>query len=220
MLVADSYHQPEFGHTGGGFNVIWRGLGSIHVPAAKDANRQRQMNALTWYYDLCRQFGGGFEILPTPPDNARYSNPGLSWGCGAIGLTYTAPLATLRITGAPKTVHSVADTPPPFTWGTAADLEFLGVDHASGFGIEDQDPEEIYDWLIGDLKGGVSVSYCEKYLRHYSPMVRSWAARRLKEINSSSARTALANAVSHSDPRVRRAVYDALSGYDNWSRPL
>jgi hypothetical protein len=131
------------------------------------------MENLTWYFDLCRQHGGGFAILPTPPDNTRYSNPGLNWGCGAFGLNYTAPLGTLRITGAPKTVHSVADTPPAITWGTAADLEFLGVEHATGFGVEDDDPEVIHSWLIGDNKGSVTVAYCEKYLRHYSPAVRS-----------------------------------------------
>lgn len=219
LLVTDSYHQHEFGHTGGGFNVMWRGLGSAHVPASQDANRQRQMNALAWYYDLCRQPGGGFAILPTPPDEGRYSDYGLNWGCGAFGLTYTAPRKALRITGGAKTIYSVADTAPAFEWGITADRTFLSTEHASGFGAED-DPHVVYDWLLGSGKATVTVAYCEKHLKHYSPMVRWWASERLKSINTVESRAALASAVSHEDPRVRRSVYDALSGYNNWSRPF
>ena len=217
LLVTDSYHQHEFGHTGGGFNVMWRGLGSAHVAADKDANRQRQMNTLAWYYDLCRQPGGGFSILPTPPDTDRYSVYGLNWGCGAFGLTYTAPRKALRITGGAKTAFSVSDTPPAFEWGIAADRTFLSTDHAAGFGTED-DPDVVYDWLLGDNKATVTVAYCEKHLKHYSPMVRWWASERLRAINTTESKAALASAASHADPRVRRSVYDALSGYNNWSR--
>ncbi len=217
-LVTDSYHQPEFGHTGGGFNVIWRGMASVHVPEARRSHRTRQMAKLAWYYDLCRQPGGGFSILATPPDNARYS--GLPWGTGAVGLTYTAPLATLRITGAPRTRFSVKDKPVDFQWGTEADLVFLSTEDAEGFGGESADPAEVYASLIGAKKGEVEVAFCAKHLRHYSPLVRTWAARRLKEFNNPEAHAALVEAAGHRDPRVRRAVFDAISGYDNWGRPF
>jgi hypothetical protein len=216
-LVADSYYQPEFGHTGGGFNVIWRGMASVHVPEDRQSHYHRQMRKLAWYYDLCRQPGGGFSILPTPPDNARYS--GLAWGTGAMGLTYTAPLATLRITGAPRTRFSVDRKPVDFSWGTEADLAFLGTDDADGFGRESAEPHEVYALLIGDESSKATVGFCAQHLRHFSPLVRTWAARRLKEFDTPEAHAALSEAVGHADPRVRRAVYDALSGYDNWSRP-
>ena len=218
MLVTNSYFQPEFGHTGGGFNVIWRGMASVHVPASKRSHYSRQMKNLAWYYDLCRQPGGGFSILPTPPDNRRYS--GLTWGTGAVGLTYTAPLKTLRITGAPRTIFSVKTEPVNFEWGTEADRGFLSSEDAEGFGEESVEPHEFYDQTIGKEKGTASVELCGQYLRHFSPLVRSWAARVLKEKNSPEAIDVLADAVTHSDPRVRRAVYDALSGYDNWGRPF
>jgi len=130
-VVTDSYFQPEFGHTGGGFNVIWRGMAAVHVPAARRSHYTRQMQKLAWYYDLCRQPGGGFHMLPTPPDNARYAGP--VWGSGAIGLTYTAPLRTLRITGAKPTKFSITTKPPAFEWGTAADEIFLSSADADGF---------------------------------------------------------------------------------------
>lgn len=217
-LVTDSYFQPEFGHTGGGFNVMWRGIASVHVPEARVGNYRRQMNYLKWYYDLCRQPGGGLSMLPTPPNNARYS--GLAWGTGAMGLTYTAPLRTLRITGKPPTEFSVVAAPPEFTWGTEADLTFFGTDSAEGFGEETHEPHEIYHLLLKDRKEEATAADGAKYLRHYSPLVRTWAARRLSELNDEAAIAVLEEAVTHADPRVRRAVFDAISGYDNWGRPM
>ncbi|MCP3915962.1 MAG: hypothetical protein GY711_10440 [bacterium] len=218
LLVTDSYHQPEFGHTGGGFNVIWRGLASVHVPRERRSHYQRQMRELAWYYDLCRQPGGGFSMLPTPPDNKRYQ--GLAWGTGAIGLTYTAPRRTLRITGAPRTKFSERAKRTGITWGTAADREFLSTRDASGFGEEREDPREVYARLLGKKKGAATVEFCARHLRHYSPLVRSWAARALGERNDAEAHAALAEAARDADPRVRRAAFDGVSGYDNWSRPM
>lgn len=218
LLVADSYYKPEFGHTGGGFNVVWRGMGSVHVPNSRRSHYHRQMNKLAWYYDLCRQPGGGFSMLPSPPDTTRYT--GLAWGSGAVGLTYTAPRRTLRITGAPRTRYSVPYEPPAMEWGSDADLVFLSTEDAAGFGAEQVEPHEVYARLIGKEKEKATVEFCAKHLRHYSPMVRTWAARWLNEHPGPQATRALAEAVDHPDPRVRRAVYDSVSGYDNWGRPF
>lgn len=218
MLVTDSYYQPEFGHTGGGFNVMWRGMASVHVPVDRVSHYRRQMKTLAWYYDLCRQPGGGFSMLPTPPDNSRYS--GLEWGTGAMGLTYTAPLKTLRITGAPHSKHGVVVKPPKMEWGTGADLAFLGTRGARGYEKEIAPPHEVYALLLKDRKAEVTVKFCGQHLGHYSPLVRTWAARRLSEFNNEEAIAVLKKAVGHADPRVRRAVYDAISGYDNWGRPM
>ncbi|GAA5494998.1 hypothetical protein Rhal01_01167 [Rubritalea halochordaticola] len=219
MLVADSYHQPEFGHTGGGFNVMWRGMGSTHVPDEKDSHRQQQMQQLAWYYDLCRQPDGGFIMLPTPPNNTRYSGFGKVWASGSIGLTYTAPRKALRILGANRTAYSSSNTPPEFTWGNAADRDYLSYEHADGFTGTDA-PHEVYQKLLGTDRLNTSVSYCENYLQHYSLMVRWWASSLLKDLNTTEAHEALLRAANHSDRRVRRAAFDALSGYSGWSRPM
>jgi len=218
LLVTDSYFQHEFGHTGGGFNVIWRGIASVHVPADRQINYQRQMNTLAWYYDLCRQPAGGFSILPTPPDNSRYS--GLEWGTGAIGLTYTAPRRALRITGAPRTAHSVAAEPPQFGWGNSSDLMFLSTDDAFDFRAESPAPHQVYEALLQKGDASPTIEMCSNHLRHYSPLVRTWAGRRLGEMDEPEAINALHAASMHSDARVRRAAFDAISGYDNWRRPI
>lgn len=217
LLVADSYHQPEFGHTGGGFNVMWRGMASIHVPESRKSHYQRQMKTLAWYYDLARLPDGGFSMLSTPPNNARYFGRG--WGA-SIGLTYTAPLGHLRITGASRSQFSVKTSPLDFSWGSERDLDFVSTEDAEGFGAEGDPPHVVYERLLGKGKDSTTVDFCAKHLCHFSPLVRTWAARRLKELASDKSVEALARAVSHSDPRVRRAGYDAISGYDNWSRPF
>ena len=89
-------------------------------------------------------------MLPTPPDNSRYS--GLDWGTGAVGLTYTAPRRTLRITGGEPTEFSVQPPSPAFRWGTNEDLVFFSTTHAEGFGDEDISPREIHSRLIGENK--------------------------------------------------------------------
>ena len=215
LIMTDSYYAPEFGHTGGGFNVMWRGLGSVHVPADKQKYYRRQMDQLAWYYDLARLRGGGFSMLPSPPTTTRYC--GVMWGTGAVGLTYTAPLKTLRITGAPRTKFSVKTTSPPMPWGRDADLQFLRTDYCEGFGTETAQPHEIHEQLRG--KGQPAVAFCAKMMRHYSPMVRTWAARKLADKADEAAVNEIVDALRHPDARVRRAAMDGISGYDNWGRP-
>jgi len=215
VLLADSYYAHEFGHTGGGFNVIWRGPGTIHVPPERQASHRRQMDKLAWYFDLCRLRKGGFSMLPSPPSTTRYC--GATWGTGGIGLSYTAPLRKLRIMGGPPTKHSLKVSAPPQPWGNAADMQFLRTDYCEGFGAETARPDEIHEALRG--KGDVPTTFCAKMMRHYSPMVRTWAARKLAEKADDASVGAIVEALGHPDARVRRAACDGISGYDNWGRP-
>ncbi len=215
LVVSDSYYFHEFGHTGGGFNVIWRGMGTSLMPASKRRNFQRQMDRLAWYYDLCRLPGGGFSMLPVPPSTTRYCGP--NWGTGGVALTYTAPLKTLRITGKAPTKFSVNTKGPALDWGTKADLAFLGTEHCEGFGRERAQPHEIHAKLRGP--GMPPVAFSAKMMRHYSPMVRTWAARKLAERADTASVNEIVKALQHPDVRVRRAACDGISGYDNWGRP-
>ena len=217
MLVADSYVQPEFGHTGGGFNAIWRGISSSLVAKTKPKNYHRQLNKLIWYYELSRQPTGGFSILPTPPDKQRYS--GTHWGTGALALAFSAPLRNLRITGKKPTQYSKIQKSPDPEFGNKADLAFFGIEHAKGYGADDLSPEYLYENLL--VHGSKpSTELCLRALKHYSPLVRNWAAKKLKEIPDSNVLNKLKAMLSHADPRVKRAALNVFSGYDNWSRPF
>jgi len=101
MLVADSYCAPEAGHTGGGFNVIWRGISMQFLPNEHQHRYRHHMEELDWFYELCRLPGGGFKIMPSAPGGAtRYT--GEDWGI-SLGMTYTADREQLRMLGAPPT---------------------------------------------------------------------------------------------------------------------
>jgi len=96
-------------------------------------------------------------------------------------------------------------------------MEFLRTDHCEGFGTEEHQPHEIHAVLRG--KGDAPAEFCAKMMRHYSPMVRTWAARKLAEKADDASVKAIAEALRHPDARVRRAACDGISGYDNWGRP-
>ncbi len=214
MLIADSYCAPEAGHTGGGFNVIWRGIGSMFLPDEHRHRYRRHMDELAWFYELCCLPGGGFKMLPSSPSGAtRYT--GENWGV-SLGLTYTAPRKRLRILGAPPTKFSIRKPLPKLPWGTARDLEFFGCGYADGYGPEDDPPHVIYRMVHRD--GEPSVDYCAKQMRHHNPMFRTWAAQRLAKFNNDAAYDAVEAALEHPDVRVRRAGCDAISSYTNWGR--
>jgi hypothetical protein len=101
---ADSFFGFEGGHTGNMTNLMWRGLCSVHVPENMQHHYRRHMDQLRWYYELCRHPKGGFRLLPTRGGEGRYSAP--EWGM-IVGLTYTAPWRTLRVTGGKPTQYSV-----------------------------------------------------------------------------------------------------------------
>jgi hypothetical protein len=85
MDMADSYRKVRAGHTGGGFDVIWRSMTAHLVPKDKVDHYRIHMKRLAWYYDLSRQPSGGFSMV----GEKRYKDT--TWGVG-MALAYTAPL--------------------------------------------------------------------------------------------------------------------------------
>ncbi|MCP4376276.1 MAG: hypothetical protein GY794_08900 [bacterium] len=212
-MVPDSYYLPEAGHTGGGLGAMWRGVGSIHAPKARKGSYRRQMDILAWYYDLCRMPGGGFSMPPCPPNNGRYS--GLTWGTGGIGMAYTAPLRTLRITGRKPTRYSVLKPLPPVKWGNDADVVFLKTEHCDGFGQEKLPPHVVYN-LLSTHKAETALA--AKMLRHFNPVIRNWAGEVLARRADKASVDALVEAAGHSDPRVRHAALTAVGNYNSFRR--
>ncbi|MCH7227039.1 DUF6288 domain-containing protein [Haloferula sp. A504] len=216
MMVADSYASFEAGHTGGGFNVLWRGVSLPHLPDTLmgEKHRRNHMRQLAWYYDLCRLPDGGFSLLPSPPAQTRYASEG--WGRG-LGLTYTAPLRTLRMTGAPRTQYSKPGQPlPSQPWGTPRDATFLLSTHADGFGQDTVNAHKIQ--ALVESREPVPETILFRLMHHFNPYIRTRAARKLGEMNTEAAYEAIGKALAHQDPRVRRAGCDAISQYDNWRR--
>ena len=218
MAEVDSYQQAEQGHGGPFGNVMWRGIGGVHIPKDRQSHYRRHMDKRAWYYDLCRLPGGGFRILPSPPDAGGWVGEKPLYSSGMVGLTYTAPLRTLRITGMSRTAHSDEHR------YTAVEeelktTEFHNTGYAEGGGNEGLEPHEIYNkfpemWRP-PYNEDMSDAFYAKMMRHYSPVIRAYAARALGS-RGDSALPEIIKAMQHADARVRHAGMDAISGRNFW----
>lgn len=146
-------HGPErdCGHTGNYFNILWAMPGvALSGPRATGA-WMKEFGA--WYYDLARQWDGGFAHQgPPQPTNDSYSG----WdSTGAILLAYAMPRKSLWLTG--KRPSRVAQI------DAAAAEQFI----RTGRGWNNKDRHSFYDSLSDDeLLAG---------LRSWSPIVRERA---------------------------------------------
>jgi hypothetical protein len=206
MDMADSYRWLRAGHTGGGFDVIWRSLTAHMVPPDKRHHYRTHMKRLAWYYDLSRLPDGGFSMV----GEGRYGGP--AWGTGGMALAYTAPLRTLRITGLAPTKRSKPLAVPERPWGNANDDIFTRTEHCEGFGAEELEPHEIFAAIDQGDK-----DVCVKMLKHYNAVIRMHAAKKLAAMG---ALEELAKALAHSDPRVRRAACEGISNDNGFFRSL
>lgn len=206
MDMADSYRWVRAGHTGGGFDVIWRSITAHLVPADKTDHYRIHMKRLAWYYDLSRQPAGGFSMV----GEERYS--GTTWGVG-MALAYTAPLRKLRITGLAPGRYSKKVDVPPRPWGNMLDDIFTSADHCRGFGPETLQTHQIYKAIEEDGDKNV----CVKMLKHYNPVVRVIAAKKLTQLGEIKQ---LQRALDHPDPRVRRAVCEGMSNDNGFFRGM
>jgi hypothetical protein len=225
---ADSFSEFEGGHTGNMTNVLWRGLSATHVPESLQHHYRRHMDELQWYYELCRHPRGDFQMLPTLEGEKRYATQ--EWGM-CIGLTYTAAWGNLRITGAPPTEYSVIK---PVGKVMEKNVAFVTPRHAEGYKESDFEPlqtiSEVLKWnarrpfykqrkdpteplrKVDEEDELPPIDYIVKHFRHYNPVARTQAANAIGYYGDE-ALPEIAKALSSTDPRVRRAGLDALSGY-------
>ncbi|MCX6877799.1 MAG: DUF6288 domain-containing protein [Verrucomicrobia bacterium] len=117
MSMLDSYPLLVMGHGDDGRgDGIWRGIITAYLMKEKPALYRQAMDRLTWWHDLSREPGGSIGIATLAWGNGKIGSSG-----PGMGLSYTAPLQTLRITGAPRSKHSKDFTLPANLWGTMAD---------------------------------------------------------------------------------------------------
>ncbi len=95
MSLSSHGGERDCGHTGNFFNILWAMPGvALSGPQATGAWMKEFGE---WYYDLSRQWDGGFDHLgPPEPDFDSYSGWDAS---GACLLAYAVPLKSLWLTG-------------------------------------------------------------------------------------------------------------------------
>ena len=217
LSMIESYPVLVRGHGDEGRgDAIWRGITTSYLMKEKPDLFRQSMDRLTWWHDLSREPGGSIGIAT------------LVWGRGAVGssgpgmgLSYTAPLRTLRITGAPRTKFSQKYTLPETLWGTKADLVFLSLDHNPAYlKYGPEEPTHIPFYALGrahhqpekDLKT-LPRETLLKNIYHRNYMIRAQAGKALRTVG---AFDDLEKLLRDSDPRVRRAALDGLIDYKYW----
>ena len=215
MSMVLSYPLMIQGHGDDGRgDGIWRGIASTYIMDVRPDVYHGAMKRLAWYYDLCRRPSGAFGMAICH----RFDEPGSGAG---VALAYTAPLKTLRITGAPRSKYAKDFSLPANPWGRKADAAFLSIEKNPEYAkYGDPEPVHVPYYKFGsayakpadDLKT-VPVKEMVKNVYHDSYMVRAQAAKALREARAFGE---LEKLLDDPDPRVRRAALDGLIDYKYW----
>jgi len=217
MSMLTSYPLLVKGHGDEGRgDGIWRSIVTSYTLSDRPAQYRTAMDRLTWWHDLSREPGGSIGIATLAWQNGIIGSSG-----PGVGLSYTAPLKTLRITGAPRTKYSKEYTLPANIWGTRADGAFLLIDHnPKYYDYGDDEPTHVPFWALGgayhrpktDLES-VPREVMLKNVYHRRYMIRAQAAKALRAVG---AFDELEKLLRDPDPRVRRAGLDGLIDYNYW----
>jgi len=220
MTMLDSYPGLALGHGDEGRgDGIWQGIINSSLMKEKPALYRESMDRLTWWHDLSREPGGsiGIGTMEWGDGKVGSSGPG-------IGLSYTAPLRKLRITGAPRTKFAQKYTLPEHLWGTKADLAFFSIDHnPKYFDYGPEEPAHIAFFALGDAYtkpekdlNSLPREILLKNMYHRRYIVRTQAALALRKVG---ALDELEKFLSDPDPRLRRAALDGLIDWRYWFGP-
>jgi len=217
MSMLTSYPVLVQGHGDEGRgDGIWRSIVTCYMLKDRPEQYRKAMDRLTWWHDLSREPGGSIGIAQLAWENGVIGASG-----AGVGLSYTAPLKTLRITGGPRTKYSHDYTLPSHLWGTQADRAFLSIDHnPTYYDYGPDEPTHVPFYTLGgayhkprvDLKQ-VPLKVLLKNVYHRRYMIRAQAAKALREVG---VLDELAKLLRDPDPRVRRAGLDGLIDYNYW----
>ena len=207
MVMLTSYPNLICGHGDEGrSDGIWRGIASTYVRDVKPELYYSIMGSLAWYYDLCRRPSGAFGMS----GNLEFNDIGSGAG---IALAYTAPLKTLRITGAAPSKYSKKFTLPAWLWGRTTDLAFLSIEKNptfASYGKPDLIETPLYALatVSATNRNAMPKNEILKNVYHESYVIRANAALALKRIGAFGD---LENLLDNPDPRVRRAAIDGMA---------
>ena len=217
MSMLTSYPVLVRGHGDEGRgDGIWRSIVTSYLMDERPEQYRKAMDRLTWWHDLSREHGGSIGIGTLAWGNHKIGSSG-----PGIALSYTAPLKTLRITGAPRSKHAKDFALPEHLWGTEADRAFHSIDHNRKYYRYGRDePTHVPYYALGgayhkpkDELANIDRDVILKNVYHRRYMIRAQAAKALRAIG---AFDELEKLMVDPDPRVRRAALDGLIDYRYW----
>lgn len=201
------------GHTGGGIGDAWRGpaMGLLYE---KEPKLYRSfMDGRQWHLELSRRFNGSFGMLQEP-GATRYGSPD-TWGM-MMGMQYTVPRKTLRVTGAPPGKWAKSYKLPVRPWGTAEDDDFCSTKPAAyADGTMPEFPQTLRDGMVmgaqaiveAERENGNGDAILLKYAHHPEHEMRReiYGFQRTAEQDHQ-----IVPLLNHDDARVRRAGLTAI----------
>jgi hypothetical protein len=128
------YNYPNMlqGHTGG-LGALWYGVAAALMMDQKPELFANRFKETQWFFELSRRHDGSLGASGA----ARYDETNFGY---ATGLSLTAPLKTLQITGAPRSPYAVPFTLPDRPWGREADLAFFSLKGGPAYQGSDDPP--------------------------------------------------------------------------------
>ncbi len=199
------------------WEVIWHSLAGPFMLEYDPDMYYTTQHRFRWCYDLHRQASGALWFQPGHP-SLDPADAGIS-----LALAYTAPLKTLRITGAPRSKYAKEFTLPEHLWGTKADRAFLSSKPNPDF-HKYGEAEEIYIpyqqlpvWLTPKDVSKLPLNTMLKDVRHARYAIRVGAAKALRLRKQFGE---LEKLLRDPDPRLRRAGLDAIIDSKPWCGSL
>lgn len=217
LSMIDSYPLLVQGHADDGRgDGIWRGITTSYLMKEKPDLFRQSMDRLKWWHDLSREPGGSIGIATLAWENGQIGSSG-----PGMGFSFTAPLRTLRITGAPHSKYSKKYTLPANLWGTEADKAFLSIKHNPQYlKYGPEEPSHVPFYALGGAyhqpEKDLNTLPRETLLKnvyHRNYMIRCQAGKALRTVG---AYDELEKLLHDPDPRVRRAALDGLIDYNYW----
>lgn len=230
LSETDSYWGNEGGHGSCFGNHTWRNLIDALVIDHPSGSWRRHKDQMIWHYELSRMPGGGFRV--PHPGGHKPIGKAPHYQTGLLAMAFTAHLKNLRITGKPRTQHSVKYQP---TAGetAVADNDFVRTDWVDGVEV-DIAPHEIAKIFKTTYnadgtpsarsanaskndprKKKMPAEWYFKIMHHYSPQARTWASNGLG-YQGEKAIPYITRALTSEDARLRVAGLNAISCATGW----
>ncbi len=192
------------GHTGG-YGALWSGIAAALLRDPMPGLYANRMEHTQWFFELSRRYNGAFGASGA----GRYDDEEFGY---ATGLSLTAPLKTLQITGAPKSPHARAFTLPDRPWGRESDVDFLKLDPKVAYRVLDVPPHVEYTKIAT-----ADEAQLRQFARHPILGYREEAAEAIRDRKLFPLCEEL---LGSDDARARQTACMVINAFEPWSMRL
>ncbi len=197
------YDYPTLlqGHTGG-YGALWSGIAAALMRDTMPELYANRFEHTKWFFELSRRFNGALGASGA----GRYDDEKFGY---ATGLSLTAPLKTLQITGAAKSKFAKSFTLPDRPWGRESDVDFLKLDPAVGYRVFDLPTHVEYTKIAT-----ADEAQLRKFARH---PILGFREETAKAIRDRKLFTLCEELLESADTRDRQTASMVINGFEPWN---